>query len=169
MGLFGTTTDERAAREQLATLTSAIEEQSRALAEVEAKLDVSKEALGLSDQIVRLKTQIADLKIEKSRIEEEQERKEREVDHKIGLERKRQEFEIEVAKRETTVTVREENLAATQQRFEEQMAFHKDQIKGEIDRFQNLLNAVIDRLPSASIEVTRTQTQGTRARAAAKS
>jgi vacuolar-type H+-ATPase subunit I/STV1 len=149
MGLFGTTTDERAAREQLATLTSAIEEQSRALAEVEAKLDVSKEALGLSDQIVRLKTQIADLK--------------------IGLERKRQEFEIEVAKRETTVTVREENLAATQQRFEEQMAFHKDQIKGEIDRFQNLLNAVIDRLPSASIEVTRTQTQGTRARAAAKS
>ena len=156
MGLFGTTAKEGA--EALDRLTAEIKTQSIRLAEVEAKLDASREALGLSEKIANLKVKVADLEIEKAKKLEEFDRREREVTHMVGLERKRQEFEIDVAKRETTVAVREENLSAEQKRFEDQIAFSKEQIKNEIDRFEKLLVKLVDALPSANIEIRRSDT-----------
>src|SRR5207245_968830 len=78
---------------------------------VKAALSDAETALATSGKLSKLREELETLRIEKARKEEEFTRKEREIEHKVGLERKRQEFEIEQAKRETSVTVREENLS----------------------------------------------------------
>lgn len=77
----------------------------------------------LNSEITSLRENLETLKIEKARREEEMDRREREIEHKVGLERKRQAVELEASKREAIVSVREENLKADQSRFEEQMKF----------------------------------------------
>jgi hypothetical protein len=98
-----------------------------------------------------LKAKIAELEVQHSKKAEEWEKREREVEHKVGLERKRQEFEIEQAKRETTVKVREENLAADKERFKAEMEFQRKHLEGEIDSLRTLVGQMLKRLPSAEI------------------
>jgi hypothetical protein len=102
----------------------------------------------------KLRSEIETLKIEKGRREEEFNRKEREVEHKVGLERKRQEFELSSGKREATLSVREENLAADRKRFEEQMKFHEDRFTAEVGYLKDLLGQIMERLPSTEIALT---------------
>jgi len=102
---------------------------------------------------VKLKQEIETLKIEKGRKEEEFARKEREVEHKVGLERKRQEFEVASAKREAILSVREENLKADRSRFEEQMKFHTDRMTQEVGYLKELVADMSKRLPSAEFLV----------------
>ena len=105
----------------------------------------------LSDRIVTMKEQIEDLRIQKSRREEEFEKREREIEHKVGLERKRQEFEVEHAKREALVAVREENLRAQQEAFEERMTFMTERFEKEVKYQRKLLERMMERLPTAEI------------------
>ncbi len=100
---------------------------------------------------VQLKKEIEDLTIQRDRKMEEFEKKDREVEHKIGLERKRQEFEVEQAKRETTVSLREENLKADRDRFEGQMKFHEERFSAEVTYLKDMVGQVLKRLPSAEI------------------
>jgi hypothetical protein len=58
----------------------------------------------LSEQVIKLKREISDLEIKKSKADETHAREERELRHMIGLEKKRQEFEIAQAKRETELS-----------------------------------------------------------------
>ena len=98
-----------------------------------------------------LKRQISQLEIDRDKKKEEFDRREREVEHKVGLERKRQEFEIEQAKRETTVKVREENLAADKDRFKSEMDFQRKHLEGEIGSLRTLVGQLLERVPSAEI------------------
>lgn len=104
--------------------------------------------------ILKLKTELSELLIEKSRKDEEFAKREREIEHKVGLERKRQEFEIQQAKRETTVNVREENLEADKERFKSEMDFQRQHLQGEIASLRDLVNNMLKRLPSAEIYAT---------------
>jgi hypothetical protein len=106
--------------------------------------------------LLELKQEIETLKIEKARILEGQERTQREVEHKVGLERKRQAFELESGKREATLAVREENLTADRKRFAEQMKFHEDRFTAEVGYLKDLLGQIMERLPSTEIELTGT-------------
>lgn len=99
----------------------------------------------------QLKEEIEKLKIEKARREEEFDRREREVEHKVGLERKRQEFEIAQSKREATVTVREENLKADRERFEQQLSFQNDRFTTEVGYLKDMISGMLKRLPSAEV------------------
>lgn len=116
-----------------------------ALEEMQPEESVSGLSKKISDQRKELETQ----KIEKARREEEFEKREREIEHKVGLERTRQEFEMEQAKREATVTVREENLSADRKRFEEQMKFQEERFTKEVGYLKEMLEAIVQRLPSA--------------------
>src|ERR1044072_7838961 len=80
-------------------------------------------------EVLNLQKQVEELKISKSRIVEDNAKQERELRHMIGLEKKRQEFEIEEAKRRTALEVREENLKADQKRFEEHLKFNTDRFE----------------------------------------
>lgn len=106
-------------------------------------------------EILELEKKIQDLEVSKSRIVEDNEKRERELRHMIGLERKRQEFEIESAKRQTTLDVREENLKADQKRFAEQLAFNTERFEKAADDSKQILAEIIKRLPNVNMEVKR--------------
>jgi hypothetical protein len=92
-----------------------------ALNGVREKIEAIGTLADLQREKLELKEELETLRIEKDRKEEEQERKIREVEHKVGLEKARTEFEVEAAKREAVLDVREENLTEAQERFESQM------------------------------------------------
>jgi len=101
-----------------------------------------------------LKKQIATMEIERDKKKEEFDRREREVEHKVGLERKRQEFEITQSKREATVQVQEENLKADKERFKAEMDFQRKHLEDEIKSLRTLVSEMMKCLPSAEIFAT---------------
>lgn len=146
--MFGLTAEERALVADLRGLKDKIEELLRQkkglLREVE-----------LSDEVLRLKTQISDLEVKKSTLEEKHAREDRELRHMIGLEKKRQEVEIEQAKRETGLTVREENLAADKKRFGEEMTFQRQRFEEEVKYLKDMMGQILSRLPDVNVELRR--------------
>jgi hypothetical protein len=122
---------------------------------VKDALQDAETALASAGKITKLREELETLRIEKSRKEEEFAKKEREIEHKVGLERKRQEFEIEQAKRETSVTVREENLNADRKRFVEQLDFHQKRFESEVKYLHEMAEKLMERLPSAEIKIAR--------------
>lgn len=123
----------------------------KALEEILKKaIEPTEEAMRRYPTLTALKEEIETLKIEKGRREEEFQRREREVEHKVGLERKRQEFEVSSAKREATLSVREENLKADRARFEEQMKFHDKRFTEEVGYLKGMLEQVLGRLGVAT-------------------
>ncbi len=105
----------------------------------------------LNQEVQALREAAEKEKIEKDRKDEVFAKKEREIEHKVGLERTRQKFESEQAKREATVTVREENLTADRTRFEGQMKFQQERFTEEVKYLKEMVGQVLKRLPSAEI------------------
>lgn len=120
-----------------------------ALSMVEGELRGIRSVADLAGKVKSLRTEVEKLETEKSRKTEEFARREREVEHKVGLERKRQEFELESGKRDAVLKVREENLAADRKRFEEQMQFHDERFTAEVGYLKDMLAEIVKRLPSA--------------------
>lgn len=119
------------------------------------KIDSLKEQILGLGQVRDLKEQISALEIERSKKQEEYDRQERELRHQIGLEKKRQEFEVDAAKRDAVLAVREENLKKAQERFEEQLKFHGEQFDRQIASQNSLLSDLMKRLPQVDVSVTR--------------
>lgn len=126
------------------------------IAELLVRRGVLKREVDLSDEVVRLKTEISDLKIDKGRREEKHAADERELRHMIGLEKKRQEFEVTAAKRESIVAVREENLAADKQRFADEMKFQRERFTEEVGYLKSMVGEVLERLPSVNVALEGT-------------
>ena len=74
----------------------------------------------------------------------------------VGLHRKRVGQEIELAKREQTISLREENLIADRERFEEQMTFMQNRMEGELERLNGLTSEILERLPKVDWHVEQT-------------
>lgn len=141
-------------------LLSEMQDLKAEVVKLQGKHDALKEAMKLSDEVVVLKRSIADLKADESRITEKYERERREVEHMVGLERKRQEFEIDQAKREATVQVREDAISAEKERFEEQMKFITDRLSKEVAYLKDdILKAVLDRLPTVTVDRNISETR----------
>lgn len=120
-----------------------------AMTRVQDELKGIKSVTDLANKVKSLRQEVETLEISKAQREEEFEREEREIEHKIGLERKRQEFEIDAAKREALVSVREENLDADRKRFEDQMKFQEERFTKEVGYLKEMLTEIVQRLPSA--------------------
>lgn len=123
--------------------------------ELERDITSIRSVAELHTKIHELKDEIEKLTIEKDRKQEEFDRREREVEHKVGLERKRQEFEVEAGKRDAVLKVREENLAADRKRFEEQMKFHEERFTAEVGYLKDMIGQVMARLPDVTLELSR--------------
>jgi len=118
---------------------------------LKAEREAAREELALADTVVELKRKVEDLKISEDRINEKHARERREVEHSVGLQRKRQEFELESAKRDTELTVREENLHAEQDRFDRDMNFQREELSKQVMYLKELIEKTFERLPSASM------------------
>jgi DNA repair exonuclease SbcCD ATPase subunit len=144
----------------------ALTEEIRGLAREIAKLQGEKDNLegirSLSDEVLYLKESIEDLKIKELRLREEQEKEKRETRHMVGLERKRQEFEaeqhiqeIDLAKQEAVLVVREENLDSEREAFEKQMEFITDRLTSETGYLREIMESILGRLPDVSVTLER--------------
>jgi len=109
----------------------------------------------LTEELVTLKKDIADLEIKKGKMEEKHAKEERELRHMIGLEKKRQEFEIEQAKKETTLKVREENLKVEKDRFDQNLKFNTERFEKMETYLKDMMKNILDRLPNVNMEITK--------------
>lgn len=142
--------------ERLDRLTTAIEAQSKDLADIRGQLKAAKSTLSLADEYAASKKKLTDLEIELDRVKESHARETREIEHMVGLEKKRQTFEIDSAKRDAILTVREENLTADRDRFESQMAFMQKRMEGELERLNGLTSEILERLPKVDWHLKET-------------
>jgi len=118
-------------------------------AEVKALRTERKEA----EEAVALRRDVERLKLEKDRLTEDNARKIRETEHKVGLLKKQQDHEVANARRETTLEVREQNLAADKQRFADEMTFQREHMQREVDRFDGIAKALMERLPVIEVSL----------------
>lgn len=149
MSLFGKTTDE-----DVQVILTEIEKVQKELASLKGEKKAVTESTKLADEIVKLKKELVDLEIQKDRATETHDREKRDVEHMVGLERKRQEFEVVAAKREISISIREENLKADRERFEEQMQFMSQRMEKEVTYLQSIATQLMERLPSVEVNKT---------------
>lgn len=106
-------------------------------------------AAKLEQEIVDLQKRLVELGIEEDRTTEKHDRERRDVEHMVGLERKRQEFEVEQAKRETQVELREAALTEQRKRFEEQMKFIENRLADEVKYLKDdIIKALLKAMPT---------------------
>lgn len=129
----------------------------------EAPLDEIKTHLDLIKKNKQLRDEVENLKIEKSQREESFARQEREIEHKIGLLKVQQAFELEKSKSELNtefekqkIKIREDNLKEEKQRFEAQLKFHEDRFATEVKYLKDMNREILDRLPSVDVSVKKT-------------
>lgn len=136
--------EEEICRIQDIALSSAL----RDLKEIQSVVD-------LRNDVTVLTARKTELEIQVSKLKEDRDRNDREIEHKIGLERKRQEFEISAGKREAVLQVQQENLNKDKQRFEEQMKFNTERLTEETKYLKDLMTQILKRLPDISLDVKR--------------
>lgn len=150
MGLFDKQTKE---------LDAAVLALKEEIADLKAERSVQAKWLDSTKGINDLKKQITDLEIGKAKIVEDNAREKREVTHMVGLERKRQEFEaeqarkgIETAREEAILEVREENLKAERVAFEKSMDFQQKRFEKEVGYLKDLMGQILERLPTVNVD-----------------
>ena len=115
----------------------------------EAQLaDAAKAAMELET----MRRELSKLRAEKDEQLEKYARREREIEHMLGLERERQKFETDAAKREAVLAVREEGLKSDRERFEGQMEFHERRFTEEVRYLKDMIDTLAKQLPTAHFE-----------------
>ena len=114
----------------------------------------------LTAELIALKNQIATLEIDKSKRQEAFEKGERELRHMVGLERKRQEaereqqkVELDQSKKAATLDLREANLVADRQRFDEQLKFNTERFETMEKYLKDMMANILDRLPNINVKM----------------
>jgi len=141
--------------ENLASSTAALQVQ---ITELKGERDALKRVKSLQEQISRLE-------IDKAKIVEDNDRKIRETTHMVGLERKRQEFEaeqarkgIEHARKEAILEVQAENLETERAAFVKEMKFREERFTQEVGYLKDLMTQILDRLPTVTVDRQITET-----------
>lgn len=139
--------------EKVDQLYETIGELSGQVKALRSERDALTDAAELREERDRLRAEIVDLGIERARIDEDHAREKREVTHMVGLERKRSEFEVEAAKREALLDVREDNLDGAVDKIEEKLGFIQTRMEEEVKYLrETLISAILKRLPTVTIE-----------------
>lgn len=123
----------------------------------ELKFDRIQNYLDLSKEVNGLREEKNQLIIDKNLIDEKYEKREREIEHKLGLERQRQEQELKLAIREQTVKLQEVALVEDRKRFEGQMAFHEKRFTEEVTYLKDMIKPLLEALPKMTIKETNTR------------
>lgn len=127
------------------------------LAKLRAEVAALRAERDQTKELTQLKRSISDLQITKDQLVETNDRKIRETEHRVGLLRTQQEHEVANSTREAVLKVREENLDADKQRFKDEMDFQRTHLQREVDRVENILTKVLERLPNIDATFTTTR------------
>jgi predicted nucleic acid-binding Zn-ribbon protein len=126
----------------------------RNVAELRGERDSRKRVISLEKEYESTKRELVDLQIEFDREKEKHEHEKRETEHMVGLQRKRGEFETEAAGREAKLVVREENLQAAKDRFDEHVAFIEKRFDQQFDSLNGLMEKFLERMPTTRQLIT---------------
>jgi hypothetical protein len=137
---------------QLKKLSDEIERLTVEVAGLRAEKKSVSEQRSLSEQIVDLKKQVSNLEITRDKKQEDFDRRERELTHMIGLEKKRQEFEIKKSVEDARLAVREENMKTAKEQFDKEIKFKESQLTKQIDYLQGLMKELMERLPTVTVD-----------------
>ncbi|HEY8057133.1 MAG TPA: hypothetical protein VID94_00210 [Acidimicrobiales bacterium] len=155
MGLF----DRKPTDEQEAALRTTLDGLKDQIASLEVAIKHRSKESELVVEANALRESIAKLNIDKDRIVEANAREKREVTHMVGLERKRQEFEaeearkgIERAREEAVLDVRQENLKAERDAFQKEMDFREQRFTAEVGYLKDLMAQILERLPTVTVD-----------------
>lgn len=105
-----------------------------------------------ANEIERLEREKVHKQIELDRVNEKHQREKREIEHMVGLHRQRVDQEIELAKREQVITLREENLTKDRERFEQEMRFMRERMESEVERLNGFVTELLDRMPTVTVD-----------------
>lgn len=105
------------------------------------------DVLALRSEKLSLEEEIERLNLQEERMQEGFDRREREIEHKVGLDRQRQEQELELTRKMAALEAKEENQEQREELFEERMDFFESEMK----EHKALLRDVMNKLPSAEI------------------
>ena len=130
------------------------------LAGLKAEIKALRTERDKTSMLTGMERQIETLKIEKARLTEDNDRKIRETEHKVGLLKTKQDHDVENARRETKLQVREENLAADKERFKAEMDFQREHLQREVDRIEGILGKVLERLPNVDAALSVSHGRG---------
>ena len=146
MSLFGQRPDPTS--ERFDTLMDELAGLKRQVAELRGDREGHGRARKLETELATLKRELTDKQIEFDREQEKWDREKREVEHMVGLQRRRSEYDAEAAAREAKLVVREENLTAQQQRFDEHVAFIEKRFDQQFRSLEKLTGQILERMPT---------------------
>ncbi len=152
MGLFDAKTDPTS--ERYDALMEELADLKRAVTELKGEEAGLSKVRGLETRINTLTRELIDKQIEYDREHEKWEREKREVEHMVGLQRKRSEFDSEAAAREAQLAVREENLAAQEKRFEEHVEFIEKRFDQQFESLNSITEKILERMPTTRQLIT---------------
>jgi hypothetical protein len=125
-----------------------IKDLKKDLAALKGEYEGIKENVNFEQERATLKQKLTDLQIEYDREREKWDRERRDVEHQVGLQRKRGEFETESATRTAKLEVREENLAADKARFDEHVRFIEERFEQQFASLNELMGKFLERMPT---------------------
>lgn len=131
-----------------------IQDLKKEVAALKGEREATKDKKKLDEEYAKLKRELTDLQIDYDREKEKWEREKRETEHMVGLQRKRQEFEVSSAKTEATLTVREESLKADKVRFNEHVEFIEKRFDQQFDALNSLMEKFLERMPTTKQLIT---------------
>lgn len=144
--------EEEPSESELAKLTESVAKLQGEIAALREERKALRSVDRLDAEIRSLREEKETLTIERDRQQETHAREKREVEHMVGLEKNRQTVEIDQAKREATLAVREENLTADKDRFDKHVEFIETRFGEQVDYLKDLMKQVLLRLPTVTVD-----------------
>lgn len=123
------------------------------IADLRAAIEALRTERDETGRVRKLREEVGKLEREKATLTEDSARKIRETEHKTGLLKTKQEHDVEHARRMAVLEVREENLAADRERFEAEMKFQRDHFDQRADKQDEILKAILERLPAIDVSL----------------
>lgn len=124
------------------------------VAALKGEREATKDKKKLDEEYAKLKRELTDLQIDYDREKEKWDREKRETEHMVGLQRKRQEFEVDSARTTATLAVREESLKADKERFEEHVKFIEKRFDQQFESLNTLMEKFLERMPTTKQLIT---------------
>jgi hypothetical protein len=134
------------------------------LAGLRAEVKALRKERDSTAELLTLREDVERLKLEKARLVEDNDRKIRETEHKTGLLKIKQDHDVEHARRMAQVEVREQNLDADRKRFQAEMDFQRKHMQREVDRFDGIAKALMERLPTIEVNLDGKASTGKKGR-----
>jgi hypothetical protein len=138
------------------------------VAELEIKIEALTEQTDQTEERNALKRQITNLEISKAKLIEDNDRKMRETTHKVGLVKEKQDQDaahqkrqIELARQEAVLEVREKNLDGATAEFDKRMEFREQQFDRQVAQweqhladFRGMFGDAMKRLPNIDVALS---------------